>query len=168
MWEDPDDLDPTALEVQLQVDQKNLPHSINCYVSLMRSGPMAELLTHWVESHHFETHHNLFTGNNQLERQKGRTCLQKDWTTCTLHTEGRPPLQRTNKCRTKEKGIWLKRRSQRERKPNHPHWRKEEKHSWILQPNPNEKDIRKKHQTEVMKMRKRNQNKSIKKQWSSI
>ena len=132
---------------QLQVDRKNLPHLIDCNVSLMQSGPaMAELFTYWVESRHPGTYHNIFTGINQLGRQKGRTCLQKDWTTCTLHTEQRPPLQRTNQRRTKEKGIvWLKRRRrQRERKPNHPYWRKEEKHSWILQPNPNNKRHRKK------------------------
>ena len=145
MREDPYDLDPTVLEVQLQVDRKNLLHSIDYYAPLMRSGPMAELLTYWVESHHPKTHHNLFTGNNQLGRQKGRTCLQKDWTTCTLHTEQRPPLQRTNQCRTKENGIWFKRRKRQwERKLNHPHWWKEVKHSWILQPNPKDKRHREK------------------------
>ena len=46
MREDPYDLDPTVLEVQLQVDRKNLLHSIDYYAPLMRSGPMAELLTY--------------------------------------------------------------------------------------------------------------------------
>ena len=101
--------------------------------------------TEWKFTAHPKTHHNLFTGNNQLGRQKGRTCLQKDWITCTLHTERRPPVQGTNQCCTKEKGIWLKRRRrQKERKPNYPHWQKEEKHSWILQPNPNNKRHREK------------------------
>ena len=47
MREDPSNLDLTALEVQLQVDRKNLPHLIDCNVSLMQSGPaMAELFTY--------------------------------------------------------------------------------------------------------------------------
>ena len=39
--------------------------------------PMAELLTYWVESHHPETHHDLFTGNNQLGRQNGELVSRK-------------------------------------------------------------------------------------------